>query len=101
MELHEKIDLLGRAFAFGETDALAEYLNKDCQYHSDYAQKHLTSSEQIIKSMKRVAEAIEKAKEEEGENYAYTYKVVKISEYLNDGMGTMKTFALIIMCCNF
>lgn len=86
MDLHEKIDLLGRAFAFGETDALAEYLNKDCQYHSDYAQKHLTSSEQIIKSMKRVAEAIEKAKEEEGENCAYTYKVVKISEYLNDGI---------------
>lgn len=36
MENKEKLELLGRAFVYGEIDELSKYLHKDCRYNSDY-----------------------------------------------------------------
>lgn len=86
MDFHEKIELLARAFAFGEVDALADNLIEDCKYHSDYAEKHLTSASQILKNMRSVAEAVRK-NNEEGNDSTYTYEIVKIADVLNDGVS--------------
>lgn len=63
MELKEKLELLGRAFAYGEIDELAEHLYDECKYNSDYAHKRFTSAEQILENMRKVNSAIQDDKE--------------------------------------
>ena len=52
MKRHERMELLGRAFAYGEIDAFVGCMNAECKYHSDYAHKHLNTAEQIEESMR-------------------------------------------------
>lgn len=85
MDCSEKIELLGRAFAYGEADGLAVYLNENCTYHSDYAQKHFTSAAQIIKNINSVAAAVKKCNDE-GNDSTYSYSIVKLTDVLKDGI---------------
>ena len=54
MKDFELMELLGRAFADGETDALAGQLAPDCRYVSEYAEKTIDTAENILKRMKVV-----------------------------------------------
>ena len=83
MENKEKLELLGRAFAYGEIDELSKYLHKDCRYNSDYAQKHYTTADKIIESMQTVIENVRKATDRDS---SYTYKTIKLSEVFNEGI---------------
>ena len=77
MELQDKIEILGKAFANGEVDALEDLLNENCTYNSDYAHKRMTSANEIIDSMRRVHAAVQK-QIDEGKDCSYTYKIVQL-----------------------
>ena len=53
MKRYEHIELLGRAFAYGEIDAFVGCMNAECKYHSDYAHKHLNTAEQIEETVSK------------------------------------------------
>ena len=72
MKRYEHIELLGRAFAYGEIDAFVGCMNAECKYHSDYAHKHLNTAEQIEESMRSVYATVQK-KTAEGENCTYSF----------------------------
>lgn len=86
MDFSEKIELLGRAFAYGEMNGLAANLDENCTYHSDYAHKHLTSAKQIIEHLNQVAEALERCSKEEKDS-TYTYRRIKLAEVFKDGIS--------------
>lgn len=48
MDRNNKLDVLGRAFVYGELDELGELLADECGYRSDNLNKKITSSEQIL-----------------------------------------------------
>lgn len=83
MELKEKLELLGRAFAYGEIDELAEHLYDECKYNSDYAHKRFTSAEQILENMRKVNSAIQDDKERDS---TYSYSIVKLNTLLKEGV---------------
>ena len=83
MKRYERIELLGRAFAYGEIDAFVECMNADCKYHSDYAKKHLNSAEQIEENMRHVYAVVQKSNAE-GENCSYSFEVVALEDILKD-----------------
>ncbi len=85
MKRYERIELLGRAFAYGEIDAFVGCMNVDCKYHSDYAKKHLNSAEQIEESMRSVYAAVQKDIKN-GKNSSYSYEIVSLSDFFNDGI---------------
>ena len=60
MKRYEQMELLGRAFAYGEIDAFVGCMNAECKYHSDYAKKHLNTAEQIEESMRSVYATVQK-----------------------------------------
>lgn len=60
MKRYEHIELLGRAFAYGEIDAFVGCMNAECKYHSDYAHKHLNTAEQIEESMRSVYATVQR-----------------------------------------
>ena len=72
---YELINLLGRAFAFGEADALEEHLASDCEYHSDYADVTVTTAEKIISRMKKVHGNVT-------EECKYSYETVPLDDVL-------------------
>ena len=83
MKSNDRLELLGRAFAYGEVDQLAESLYADCKYNSDYAHRRLTSAEQILESMRKVNAAIQNDKEH---NSTYTYEIVELKTLLKEGV---------------
>ena len=86
MKRYEHIELLGRAFAYGEIDAFVGCMNAECKYHSDYAHKHLNTAEQIEESMRSVYATVQK-KTAEGENCTYSFEVVALADVLKDGVS--------------
>lgn len=70
-------DLLGRAFANGETDPLKFYLADDCEYESEYANRRIKTAEKIIDTLKQVYSNIT-------DECRYTYRVVHLDEILRD-----------------
>lgn len=73
MTNYDLIDLLGKAFADGEVDALAPHLAKDCIYVSEYADKRFDSAEEIIERMKYVYSNVD-------DTSRYTYSIVQLDE---------------------
>ncbi len=83
MKDREIMDILGRAFANGEIDALVGLLADDCEYVSDYSGKKVTSAEKIIKRMKDVYECVT-------DESKYSYKIVDHAGLLReDGLVQM------------
>lgn len=85
MELYEQLDILGRAFSRGEIDALAEVLDENCNYRSDYSHRSLTSAGDIIDNMRDVYEAVNE-QSEAGADCTYSYTVVDLNSILKDGI---------------
>lgn len=85
MELSEKIEVLGRAFCYGETDALGELLNENCSYSSDYAHRKLNSAEDILENMNQVHAAIQNDVKN-GKNSTCTYEIVNLNSVLKHGV---------------
>ena len=75
MSKYELTDLLGRAFVYGEVDALAAHLSPDCEYVSDYAHRTMKTAEEIIERMKFVYSNLT------GES-RYSYKIVSLDDIL-------------------
>lgn len=67
------IELIGKAFADGEVDALAHYLANDCVYKSEYANNRFDSAEEIIKRLKHVFSSLD-------DTNRYTYSIVRLDE---------------------
>ncbi len=84
MNKKQIIELIGSAFS-GEVNAksLEEYLFNKCKYDSDYAKKHLRSSESIIESMNRVAKNVKIYEEE----YPYRCDMMELASVLKDGIS--------------
>lgn len=80
---YEKLDMLARAFSFEDFEPLSEILMEECKYHSDYSRKHYTSSEQIIRRMKIVAQNIRADKSQDG---SCTHKIIRLEEVLKEGV---------------
>ncbi len=72
------MDLLGRAFADGEVDALAEYLAPDCEYESEYAETTVNTSEKILSRMKKVFSCCT-------DESRYSFKRISIAELFQEG----------------
>ena len=73
MTHYDLIDLLGKAFADGEVDAIAPHLAKDCIYTSEYANTRFDSAQEIIDRMKYVSSNVD-------EKSRYTYSIVHLAE---------------------
>ena len=86
MNRWEAMERLGRAFSFGETDALIECMCDDCKYHSDYAQKHIRSAKRIGESMKRVDNFI-RENQSRGIDCTYSYKITPLSDIFRSGVS--------------
>ena len=76
MENREIVDLLGRAFAYGEIDRIADYIAPDCKYQSDYSNKEVQMAENIIARMKTVYSNLT-------DDCRYNYEIVKIDDVRN------------------
>ena len=83
MNIDEKLELLGRAFAYGEVDELAASLLTDCKYNSDYAHRRLTSAEQILESMRNVYTAV---RENKNQDSSYTFTIVELKKIFKQGI---------------
>ena len=66
MTTYELMDVLGKAFADGEVDALTPHIAKNCVYSSEYANKRFESADEIIERMKYVYSNVD-------ESSKYTY----------------------------
>ncbi|MBQ9881215.1 MAG: WG repeat-containing protein [Synergistes sp.] len=78
MKDFELMELLGRAFADGKTDVLADQLAPDCRYVSEYAEKTIDTAENILKHMKAVYDHVE-------DDCGYSFKSVPIAGLLRGG----------------
>lgn len=83
MDMNEKLELLGRAFANGEVEELSGALLKECKYYSGYAHRSLTSAEQILESMRKVYQAVQN----DENDCSYTYKIIELKTIMNDGVN--------------
>lgn len=83
MEKYDKLELLGRAFAYGEADAIADCLNENCKYNSDYAKKHLSSADRILAHMREVNENMQPDAEKKSH---YDYKIVRLADIFKEGI---------------
>ena len=83
MNIDDKLELLGRAFAYGEVDELAASLLADCKYNSDYAHRRLTSAEQILESMRNVYTAVRENKDQDS---SYTFTIVELKKIFKQGI---------------
>ncbi len=84
MNFDDKLDLLGRAFAYGEADALEGDLLAECKYNSDYAHRRFTSAEQILENMRKVNTAIQNATDRDS---TYSYRMVELKSVLKEGVA--------------
>ena len=76
MTTYELMDVLGKAFADGEVDALTPHIAKNCVYSSEYANKRFESADEIIERMKYVYSNVD-------ESSKYTYSIVRLDEISN------------------
>ena len=83
MDMNEKLELLGRAFANGEVEELSGALLKECKYYSGYAHRSLTSAEQILESVRKVYQAVQN----DENDCSYTYKIIELKTIMNDGVN--------------
>ena len=83
MNQDDKLELLGRAFAYGELDALGNLLHEECKYNSDYAHRRLTSADQILKNMKAVHEAVQSKKDQD---CSYSFEMVELKDVLQESV---------------
>ena len=72
MDQYTMMDILGKAFADGEIDALRPLMAADCDYASQYANKSFSGASEILSNMESVHKNID-------ETCAYTYKVIDLS----------------------
>ncbi len=79
MEQYSMMDILGRAFAEGDLDALQPLMADDCDYASQYADKTIKGAAEILSNMKDVHANVD-------ETCAYTYKIVELESVLLDGL---------------
>lgn len=83
MNRNNKLDVLGRAFVYGELDELAELLTDECSYRSDKLNKKITSSEQILHHIRMeyggVINSIRK-------KTPYRYEIVELTNILQHGV---------------
>ena len=79
MDQYTMMDILGKAFADGEIDALRPLMAADCDYASQYANKSLSGVSKILSNMESVHNNID-------ETCAYTYKVIELESVLANGL---------------
>lgn len=77
MTNEQLMDLIGRAFAFGEVDALAAHLAPECEYISEYSFFKCQTADAII-------ERLEKVYFKSKDKCRYTYKIVSLQDILRD-----------------
>ena len=73
------MDILGRAFADGQFDALRPLMAEDCDYASEYANTTFWSASEILANMESVYKNID-------ESCAYTYKVIELESVMANGL---------------
>ena len=71
------MEMLGRAFACGETEKLAAHLAPECSYESEYGHRTVETAEKIIEMMKEVNSFIT-------EECRYTYQCVALESILRE-----------------
>lgn len=79
MDQYTMMDILGKAFADGEIDALRPLMAADCDYASQYANKSFSGTSEILSNMESVHKNID-------ETCAYTYKVIELESVLANGL---------------
>ena len=77
MSNSELMDLIGRAFAYGEVDNLASHLSFDCKYESEYAHRTIKTAEKITERMKEVYSNVT-------DESRYTYQIISLDNILRD-----------------
>lgn len=83
MKSYDLMNILGRAFAYGIFDNLNKYLSEGCEYTSEYSNKHIITSKEIIKWMEKVNYKIESYNR-------YTFKLVPIKDILKKDNESVK-----------
>ena len=83
MDRNNKLDVLGRAFVYGELDELAELLTDECSYRSDNLNKKITSSEQILHHIRmEYGGAINSIRKKT----PYRYEIVELTNIFQHGV---------------
>ena len=77
MNSKELMELLAKAFSFGEIDALIPYMADNCDYISEYSGKKFFCAQDIIQSMRKVFSNLD-------DTNSYTYKLVSLDSVLKD-----------------
>lgn len=75
MKSKELMDLLAKAFSFGEIDALIPHMADNCDYFSEYSGKKFFCAQDIIHSMRKVFSNLD-------DTNSYTYKLVSLDDVL-------------------
>lgn len=74
------MELLARAFSYGEIDALIPYMADNCDYVSEYSGKTFLCAEDIIRNMRKVFSNLD-------DTNGYTYKLVPLDSVLRKVTG--------------
>ena len=77
MSSKKLMELLGRAFAHGEIDALIPHMADNCDYFSEYSGKKFFCAEDIIRSMREVFSNLD-------DTCGYTYKLIPLDSVLKE-----------------
>ena len=77
MTNYELMDLLGRAFAYGEVDNIASHLAQNCEYESEYAHRRVQTAGKIIERIKQVYSNIT-------DESRYTYQIIPLDNILRE-----------------
>ena len=77
MNNYDLMNILGNAFVYGELDSLKEHLAEDCEYVSEYANKHIFTSKEIINRMDFVYSNLDLKSR-------YKYKIVPIQDIIKN-----------------
>jgi len=77
MNSKELMELLGRAFAYGEVDALIPHMAENCDYRSEYSGKRFFCAEDILRSMRNVFSNLD-------DTNRYTYTLVSLDSVLKE-----------------
>lgn len=77
MNSKELMELLGRAFTYGEIDALIPHMAENCDYVSEYSGKKYFCAEDIIGNMREVFSNLD-------DTCGYTYKLVPLDSVLRE-----------------
>lgn len=74
-KLKTLLSVLGTAYADGLFDELVPYLADDCEYHSDYANNHFSSKDEILKRMSHVNSKLD-------ETNQYSFEIIPTADIL-------------------